>query len=239
MPAEEKKEKKARIGVLGASGYTGAELVRLLMRHPRVEIVLLTADRRAGKAMADVFPQFLPYALPTLSALDAAHWQALGLDLAFCALPHGTTQTVIKDLLARRAAHQGRRPFGRLPSRRSGGLCALVRPRPRRAGVAERRGLRPHRNLSARDQGGAARRQSRLLHELRRAGADPAVEGERDRCRRDRHRRQIGRHRSGQGGARGYAVLGSIRRHFTPTASATTATWPSSTRNFPGPPAAR
>ena len=101
MPAE---KRKARIGVLGASGYTGAELVRLLIRHPRVEIVLLTADRRAGKAMADVFPQFLPYTLPTLSALDAADWQALGLDLAFCALPHGTTQTVIKDLLARAPA---------------------------------------------------------------------------------------------------------------------------------------
>ncbi len=90
--------------MLGASGYTGAELVRLLIRHPRVEIVLLTADRRAGKAMADVFPQFLPYTLPTLSALDAADWQALGLGLAFCALPHGTTQTVIKDLLARAPA---------------------------------------------------------------------------------------------------------------------------------------
>src|SRR5271167_4867381 len=98
MPA---KEKKARIGVLGASGYTGAELLRLLIHHPRAEIVLLTADRRAGKTMADVFPQLLPYALPKLSALDAANWQALGLDLAFCALPHGTTQTVIRDLLAR------------------------------------------------------------------------------------------------------------------------------------------
>ena len=53
---------KAKIGILGASGYTGAELVRLLLRHPRVEIVLLTADRRAGKPMADVFPQFAPYA---------------------------------------------------------------------------------------------------------------------------------------------------------------------------------
>jgi len=39
---------KAKIGVLGASGYTGAELVRLLLRHPGVEIALLTADRRAG-----------------------------------------------------------------------------------------------------------------------------------------------------------------------------------------------
>jgi N-acetyl-gamma-glutamyl-phosphate reductase len=53
---------KTRIAVLGASGYTGAELLRLLIRHPRVEIVLLTADRRAGQHMGDVFPQFSPYA---------------------------------------------------------------------------------------------------------------------------------------------------------------------------------
>jgi len=92
---------KAKIGVLGASGYTGAELVRLLLPHPRVEIVLLTADRRAGQTMADVFPQFAPYTLPTLTTLDAADWKALGLDLAFCALPHGTTQKVISDLIAR------------------------------------------------------------------------------------------------------------------------------------------
>jgi N-acetyl-gamma-glutamyl-phosphate reductase len=92
---------KAKIGVLGASGYTGAELVRLLIRHPRVDIVLLTADRRAGKAMAEVFPQFAPYALPRLAVVDGADWQAIKLDLAFCALPHGTTQTVIKDLMAR------------------------------------------------------------------------------------------------------------------------------------------
>ncbi len=98
MPA---KEKTAKIGVLGASGYTGAELVRLLLTHPRVKIVLLTADRRAGQAMADVFPQFSPYPLPPLSALDAADWRALGLDLAFCALPHGTTQKVVSDLFAR------------------------------------------------------------------------------------------------------------------------------------------
>jgi len=92
---------KAKIGVLGASGYTGAELVRLLIAHPRAEIVLLTADRRAGKSMAEVFPQFAPHALPMLTAIEAADWKALALDLVFCALPHGTTQEVIKDLFAR------------------------------------------------------------------------------------------------------------------------------------------
>jgi N-acetyl-gamma-glutamyl-phosphate reductase len=92
---------KAKIGVLGASGYTGAELVRLLLRHPNAEIVMLTADRRAGKAMADVFPQFLPYALPTLTSIEDADWRKAALDVAFCALPHGTTQKVIKDLMVR------------------------------------------------------------------------------------------------------------------------------------------
>ena len=92
---------KVKIGILGASGYTGAELVRLLLRHPDAEIVLLTADRRAGKPMSDVFPQFAPFALPVLTSIEEADWQALGLDVAFCALPHGTTQKVIKDLLAR------------------------------------------------------------------------------------------------------------------------------------------
>jgi N-acetyl-gamma-glutamyl-phosphate reductase len=97
-------EQKAKIGILGASGYTGAELLRLLIRHPRVEIVLLTADRRAGKPMADVFPQFAPYPLPMLTAIEDADWKALGLDLAFCALPHATTQKVIADLLTRAPA---------------------------------------------------------------------------------------------------------------------------------------
>src|SRR3974390_2834740 len=91
---------KAKVGGLGASGYTGGELVRMLLRHPRVEIVLLTAERSAGKAMRDVFPQFSPFALPQLVAVDGLEWSNVGLDVAFCALPHATTQKVIKELLA-------------------------------------------------------------------------------------------------------------------------------------------
>jgi len=93
--------KKVKIGVLGASGYTGAELVRLLLRHPRVEIVLLTADRRAGQDMRAVFPQFSPFALPKLVAIESIDWSKAALDLAFCALPHATTQKVVSDLLAK------------------------------------------------------------------------------------------------------------------------------------------
>jgi N-acetyl-gamma-glutamyl-phosphate reductase len=90
---------RAKIGILGASGYTGSELVRLLLGHPRAELALLTADRRAGQAMRDVFPQFSPFDLPKLLAIENVDWAAAGLDVAFCALPHGTTQTVIKTLL--------------------------------------------------------------------------------------------------------------------------------------------
>src|SRR3984957_3202826 len=93
--------KSAKIGVLGASGYTGSECVRLLLRHPQVEIALLTADRKAGQEMREVFPQFSPFALPKLVTLEGLDWAALGLDLVFCALPHATTQKVIRDLLGK------------------------------------------------------------------------------------------------------------------------------------------
>jgi len=95
---------KAKIGVLGASGYTGSELVRLLLRHPRAELVLLTAERSAGKAMREVFPQFSTFDLPKLIAIEGLDWAKAGLDVAFCALPHATTQKVVKELLAQAPA---------------------------------------------------------------------------------------------------------------------------------------
>ena len=90
---------KVRIGVLGASGYTGSELVRLLLRHPQVDLSLLTADRRAGQEMATVFPQFAPFPLPKLVAIDDVDWLEANLDLIFCALPHATTQKVIIGIM--------------------------------------------------------------------------------------------------------------------------------------------
>src|SRR6202023_3189119 len=92
---------KAKVGVLGASGYTGSECVRLLLRHPQVEIALLTADRKAGQERREVFPQFSPFAQAKLVPLDVLDWATLGLDLVFCALPHATTQRVIKELIAK------------------------------------------------------------------------------------------------------------------------------------------
>src|SRR5436190_16128106 len=91
---------KVRVGVLGASGYTGAELVRLLLQHARVEIALLTAERRAGEELRAVFPQFSQHDLPELVSVENVDWIDAGLDLIFCALPHGTTQKIVKQIFA-------------------------------------------------------------------------------------------------------------------------------------------
>jgi N-acetyl-gamma-glutamyl-phosphate reductase len=87
---------KHKIAILGASGYTGAELVRLIATHPGMEIVALTADRKAGLAMADVFPHLRHLDLPRLATIAEVDFS--GVDLAFCALPHATTQEVISVL---------------------------------------------------------------------------------------------------------------------------------------------
>ena len=92
---------KAKIAVLGASGYTGSECARLLLCHPNVTIAALTADRRAGQEMRDVFPQFAPYKLPRLVPIEALDWAQEQFDLVFCALPHATTQKVVTDVLQR------------------------------------------------------------------------------------------------------------------------------------------
>jgi N-acetyl-gamma-glutamyl-phosphate reductase len=85
-----------RIAVLGASGYTGAELVRLLATHPSFQVAALSADRKASLAMAEVFPFLRHLTLPTLQKIDEIDFSQI--DLCFCALPHATTQGVIAAL---------------------------------------------------------------------------------------------------------------------------------------------
>jgi N-acetyl-gamma-glutamyl-phosphate reductase len=84
------------IAILGASGYTGAELVRLIAGHPQMQIVALSADRKAGMDMADVFPFLRHLNLPKLVKIDEIDFAKV--DLCFCALPHATTQLVVANL---------------------------------------------------------------------------------------------------------------------------------------------
>ncbi len=86
----------ARIAILGASGYTGAELVRLIATHPGMTVTALTADRRAGEGMGAVFPHLRHLELPVLTRIEEVDPDQV--DLYFCALPHATSQEVIKTL---------------------------------------------------------------------------------------------------------------------------------------------
>jgi N-acetyl-gamma-glutamyl-phosphate reductase len=84
------------VAVLGASGYTGAELVRLIATHPRLRIAALSADRKAGMAMAEVFPFLRHLDLPLLARIDDVDFS--NIEICFCALPHATTQEVVANL---------------------------------------------------------------------------------------------------------------------------------------------
>jgi len=89
-------EGRHRIGVIGASGYTGADLVRLAARHPAMDIAVLTANAHAGKTMAEVFPHLAALPLPRLVKTEDVSWD--GVEAVFCGLPHATSQEVIAKL---------------------------------------------------------------------------------------------------------------------------------------------
>src|SRR4029077_2603454 len=88
----------ATIGIVGASGYTGAELLRLAAGHPSLEVAWATGDTQAGTPVADLYPS-LAAAYPALAfdRFDMAH--LAGVDLVFFALPHGESQRLAAEAL--------------------------------------------------------------------------------------------------------------------------------------------
>jgi N-acetyl-gamma-glutamyl-phosphate reductase len=84
--------------VIGASGYTGAETIRLLARHPNVTLGPLTANAQAGRTLASLFPHLHGFATRTLVKADAVNWD--GVDVAFGCLPHGTSEELLGHLPA-------------------------------------------------------------------------------------------------------------------------------------------
>lgn len=93
-------ERKVRTGIFGASGYAGAELLRLAAGHPNLKVELATAERQAGAAVADVYPS-LATAYPRLVLAEGDPELADGLDLVLLALPHGASQRLVPDLRKR------------------------------------------------------------------------------------------------------------------------------------------
>ncbi|WP_298969844.1 N-acetyl-gamma-glutamyl-phosphate reductase [uncultured Roseobacter sp.] len=86
------------IAILGASGYTGAELIRLIADHPQMKITALGAFSKAGQTIAQVFPHLRHLSLPRLLQIEEIDFA--NIDLCFCALPHKTSQQVIANLPA-------------------------------------------------------------------------------------------------------------------------------------------
>src|SRR5690242_19718188 len=88
------------VGVIGASGFAGAELLRLLASHPEIDVAVVTGDTQAGSAVADLYPNLaaayggLVYQLYDVELLD-------GLDVAYLAMPHGVSQSMVPDLVGR------------------------------------------------------------------------------------------------------------------------------------------
>ena len=177
--------------MLGASGYTGADLVRLLARHPNVEIAALTANTHAGKAMAEVFPHFFMLDLPRLVEWEKVDWTAV--DAVFCGLPHGTTQEITEAVL------------GRHPAIKFIDMSADFRLRD--TAIYENWYGHEHRRRSCRseavygltehyrdeDPRGAAGRLPGLLSDRGAARARCRSSRPTDRRQRHRHRRQVGR----------------------------------------------
>ena len=90
----------AKVGIIGASGYAGAELLRLCAGHPELDVVWATGDTQAGQPVASLYPN-LTAAFPSLRYERFDPPMADGLDLVFLALPHGASQALVPDLRER------------------------------------------------------------------------------------------------------------------------------------------
>ena len=88
-----------RVSILGASGYVGGELLRILHGHPALEVAVAFGASAAGKRVADVHPH-LALAYPDMVHAEWDPDLLAGSDVIFAALPHGETQRLADDLLA-------------------------------------------------------------------------------------------------------------------------------------------
>ena len=85
-----------KVAILGASGYTGLELARLISIHPKFEIEFLAGEKKSGLKFGDVYPSLQYLNLPDLCSVSEVNFE--GIDAVFCALPHTKSANIIKTL---------------------------------------------------------------------------------------------------------------------------------------------
>ena len=95
------KQESLSVAVLGATGYAGVELLRILIRHPRVKLAAVTSQQYAGRRVSDIYPSLAGRCDLTLEELRVDNIASCS-DLAFAALPHETSMDVVAGLLERR-----------------------------------------------------------------------------------------------------------------------------------------
>lgn len=93
-----RKQTHLRVAVLGATGYAGVELLRILLRHPRVRLAVLTSQQFAGKLIGEVYPSLAGRIDLVLEPIDVGRI-ASRFDLAFTSLPHGASMDVVAALV--------------------------------------------------------------------------------------------------------------------------------------------
>lgn len=87
-----------KASIIGATGYVGIELIRLLQKHPRVELNELVSNSRAGSKLIDVYPQFRGSQVADYYLKDLSEFEVKDNDIIFTALPHGVSQNIVAEL---------------------------------------------------------------------------------------------------------------------------------------------
>ena len=165
-----------RIAILGATGYTALELIKLLLRHPEAEIVAVTSRQEGNPPVAMIHPSLdgrLELCLENLAPQEVIRAGRVRLQLPAARRQRRGDPRASGRRLPRRGFQR------RLPAQRPRGLRRVVRPEARRPAAAGQSRLRPARAVPREDRGGDAGGQSGLLSHVGDPGLGPAVEGRR------------------------------------------------------------